>query len=112
MANTTKNYLRQHYVKTISDVLKELGEDVLQVKSNELSIPVVAEDGEEYYVNFTIKVPNGSRDGDPYDGYAEAEDYEMKQRIKREKAEAQAKKKAEAIAKRKARQQRKEKCSN
>lgn len=105
MASKAKDVLRNEYVEVIRKALGDLGEDVLQVKSNELSIPVVGQDGNEYYVNFTVKVPNGSRDGDAYDGYAEAEDYELKEKVKREKREAAAKKKAEKIAKDKARRE-------
>ena len=33
-----------------------------------------------------VKVPTGSRDGEPYDGYAKAEDYALKMKLKEEKA--------------------------
>lgn len=103
-AKVAKDTLRNDYVAAIAGMLAESGEDVLQVKTNELSLPVVGLDGEDYYVNIVIKVPNGSRDGYAYDGYEEAEDFAMKQKAKAEKKAEQEKKKAEAAAKRKARE--------
>ena len=90
----TIDVLRADYVKRLMEMLKEDGEDVLVVGSNELAIPVVDGEGEEQYVVFKVQIPSGSRDGDAYDGYAMAEDYAMKQRDKAEKAA----KAAEAIA--------------
>ena len=53
---------------------------------------------DDAYVEITVKVPTGSRDGDAYDGYALAQEYEMKQKEKAEKAKAAAEKKAAKIA--------------
>ena len=75
------------------------------VGSNEIALPVVDEDGNEKWLVLTFKVPTGSRDGDAYDGYSMAEDYQMKQAEKKAKAEAKvketAKNKAKAEAKKK-----------
>ena len=46
----------------------------------------------------TVKVPTGSRDGDPYDGYGEAESYALNCKQKAEKAKVDAEKKAKKIA--------------
>ena len=94
----TIDVLRADYVKRLVEMLKEEGEDVLVVGSNELAIPVVDGEGEEQYVVFKVQVPSGSRDGDAYDGYAMAEDYAMKQRGKAEKAAKAAEEKAKKIA--------------
>lgn len=95
--------LRNDMIDTLTNLLVGEGEDVLRVKSNEISIPFVTEDGEEGYYVLTVKIPTGSRDGDAYDGYAEAEDYALKLKEKAEKAKEKAKAKAEKIAKDKAR---------
>ena len=96
MNKATNEALRAQYVELLTKLLSEGGEEVLRVKSNELAIPCVDKDGEDNYVVITIKVPTGSRDGEPYDGYGEAESYAMsvKQKAERdaEKAEAKAKK--------------------
>ena len=94
----TNDILRAQYLDTITALLTGAGEEVLRVKSNEIAIPCVDADGNDSYVVVTVKVPTGSRDGDPYDGYGEAQSYEMNCKQKAEKAEADAKKKAAKIA--------------
>ena len=94
----TIDVLRADYVKRLMEMLKEDGEDVLVVGSNELAIPVVDGEGEEQYIVFKVQVPSGSRDGDAYDGYAMAEDYTMKQKEKAAKAAKSAEEKAKKIA--------------
>lgn len=71
--------------------------DVLHTGSQELCVPIVGEDDEEGYLVITFKVPKGSRDGDAYDGYAMAEEYQLKCEAKTRKAAEAAKKKAEKI---------------
>lgn len=70
--------------------------DILTTGSNEICVPIVGNDGEEGYVVLTFKIPKGSRDGEPYDGYEVAKDYafhlEEKARKDKERAEAKAKK--------------------
>ena len=96
MNKATNEALRAQYVELLTKLLTDSGEEVLKVKSNELAIPCVDRDGEDNYVVITVKVPVGSRDGDPYDGYGEAESYaiSVRQKVERdaEKAEAKAKK--------------------
>ena len=98
MSKATNEALRTQYIDMITKLLTDSGEEVLRVKSNEIAIPCVDAEGEDSFVVITIKVPTGSRDGDPYDGYGEAESYEMGCKQKAEKAAADAKKKAAKIA--------------
>lgn len=93
---------RAEYLKVVSEYLTNIGEEVLITGSNELTLPCVDSDGNDIFVTITFKVPVGSRDGEPYDGYAMAEDYKMKQTAKAEKAREAAEKKAAKIAKDKA----------
>ena len=93
---TTNDALRNEWVSKIVAMLAD--EDVQLAGSNEIAIPVVDGEGEDNWVTITVKVPSGSRDGDPYDGYAMAEEYRMKQAEKKEKAEKAAKEKAAKIA--------------
>ena len=69
--------VRAQYLERVQSVLSA-DDEVLVVGSNELAIPVVDSEGNEKWVVLTIKVPTGSRDGDAYDGYAMAEDYQLK----------------------------------
>ena len=98
----TNDALRNKYLDLVSALLAGADEEVLRVKSNEIAIPCVDDEGNDAYVVVTVKVPVGSRDGDPYDGYGEAESYEMNCKAKAEKAAIEAEKKAKKIAKDKA----------
>lgn len=74
-------------------------DEVLQVKSNEVAIPVVGCEGNEDFVVITVKVPTGANKGmEPYDGYSEAEDYQMKLDEKERKAKEKEEKKKRKIA--------------
>ena len=74
-------------------------DEVLQVKSNEIAIPVVGCEGNEDFVVVTVKVPTGANKGmEPYDGYSEAESYEMKIKEKELKAKEKEEKKKKKIA--------------
>jgi hypothetical protein len=88
------------YFEKIWDYLTELGEDVIKVKSNEIAFPICDSEGNEKSVVIVVKVPTGANKGtEPYDPYAMGEEYELKERAKKEKAEKLAKAKAEKIAK-------------
>ena len=94
-----REILRTEYVEYLFDILKEKGEDVLRVKSNEIAFPVVGCEGNEDFIVVTVKVPTGANKGlEPYDGYEMAEDYERKQneaKEKKRKREEEKKKKME-----------------
>ena len=101
MAKTQKSLndaLRTMYVQRVSECLSA-EDDVLMVGANELAVPVVDSEGNEKWVVITIKVPSGSRDGDAYDGYAMAQDYQMRQTAKADKAKERERKSAERKAK-------------
>ena len=115
MAKLTRKQLDEEikvrFLEGVSEHLENVGEEVLRVGSNELALPVVDSAGEERWLVLTFKVPTGSRDGDAYDGYSMAEDYQMKLQEKatkqaekdakaaKDKAKREAKAKAEAEAK-------------
>jgi hypothetical protein len=98
MNKATNEALRAQYVELLTKLLADGGEEVLRVKSNELAIPCVDKDGEDNYVVVTIKVPVGSRDGDPYDGYGEAESYALSVKQKAERDPEKEKEKQKKIA--------------
>ena len=102
MAKTAKvlnEEIKIRFLEGVTGHLTNVGEEVLRVGSNEIALPVVDDDGNEKWLVLTFKVPTGSRDGDAYDGYSMAEDYEMKQAEKKAKAEAKAKESAKNKAK-------------
>ena len=92
-----REIIRNEFLTLVSEFLSEKGEEVLRVKSNEVAIPVVGcEDNEDFLV-ITFKVPTGANKGtEPYDGYSMAEEYKLKE--KAEKAKANAEKKAKKMA--------------
>ncbi len=91
--------LRVRYMEMIGEYLTAEGEELLTTGSNEYAIPCVDAEGNDEWLVITFKIPTGSRDGDPYDGYAMAEEYSLKQKAKAEKAKEAAAKKAAKIAK-------------
>ena len=97
MANKKFDSVRDDVMARVKELLAK-DNDVLRTNSNEFCIPIVAEDGDEGYLVLTFKVPTGSRDGDVYDGYSMAQDYEMKCAEKKAKAEKSAQEKAKKIA--------------
>ena len=88
MANPIRDNLRNRYMTAVREFLTQAGEEVLETNSNEFAIPCVDEKGNDEFIVVSFKIPVGSRDGDPYDGYAMAEDYAMKKAEKAEKAAA------------------------
>ena len=82
-----REIIKMEYLNKVIDLFKG-EEDVLRVKSNEIAFPVVGCEDNEDFVVITVKVPTGANKGlEPYDGYAMAEEYELKQKEKKEKAE-------------------------
>ena len=114
MAKTKKQLheeIRNRYLALISEYLTAQGEEILRVKSNEIAIPTLDEDGNDEFIVMTFKVPTGSRDdGEAYDGYGMAEQYAESVAEKEEKAKAEAEKKAKKIAKDKAQREAKAKA--
>ena len=90
--------VRAQYLKRVQGALSA-DDEVLVVGSNELAIPVVDSEGNEKWVVLTVKVPTGERGGDPYDGYAMAQDYQIRQTAKAERAAERERKSAERKAK-------------
>ena len=96
--------LRQKYLNLLIEFLstkkdengEDNGEDVLRISSNAIAFPVVDENGEDEFIEITVKVPLGTKD-EAYDGYARQEEYFIKVREKEEKAKEKAKVKAEKI---------------
>ena len=93
-----RELLREGYLKTIIAQFEHIGDEVLRVKSNEVAIPVVGCEGNEDFIVITVKVPTGANKGtEPYDGYSEAESYEMKLKEKELKAKKKAEEKEKKI---------------
>ena len=91
--------LRNEWVENLIAGITAVEEEVLRVKSNEIAIPVIDANDEEKFVVITVKVPTGADKGkEPYDGYAEADDYAHKLAEKKIKAEKKRAEKEKKIA--------------
>ena len=90
--------LRENILKDITNYFTEKGEEVLQIKSNEICFPCVDEKGGEWFARIKVEIPTGSRDDkEPFDGYALAEDYRVTNEEKEKKAKENAEKKQKKI---------------
>lgn len=99
--------IREGMLSDLIDYLYEHGvEEVLKVKSNEIAIPAVDCNENEKWIVITVKVPTGADKGrEPFDGYAEAENYEYELKEKELKKKKREEEKAKKIAKDKERRE-------
>lgn len=74
--------IRDRYISLISEFLGGNGDEVLQISNSEISIPVVDSQGNEKFLVLGFKIPQGSRDGEPFDAYELQQDYEFKKSTK------------------------------
>lgn len=100
------NALRAKAIEAIAAYFIEADEDVGYIASNTINFPTVI-DGEEGWVEVTVKVPKGTKD-EEYDGYGRREDYRLSQEEKADKAAKREADKAAKIAKQQARKKAKE----
>ena len=87
--------------KTLARVIKFLTmeeEQVEQTKSGTVMFPTIDELGNECFVTITIQIPKGSRDGEAYDGYAEAANYALETAQKQEEKLVKEEQKQKKIA--------------
>ena len=106
MKLSNANEIRARLIRALDDYFDKCGEDVDLIASNTLNFPVVADDGEEGWVEIVVKVPKGTKD-EEYDGYGRREQYEIDLKEKAEKKAKAEEAKAKKIAKDKARREKK-----
>ncbi len=101
--------IRNKYLELINNFLESLGEETMQVESNQIAFPCVGCEDNEYWCKITFTVPTGANKGtEPYDGYELAHDYKRRceEKIEKEKKKAEDKerkrKRDEEIRKKKA----------
>ena len=100
------NEIRRKVIKSLlEDVFTR--EDVGLITSNTLNFPVVADDGEEGWVEIVVKVPKGTKD-EEYDGYARREQYKITLKEKAEKEKKRAEEKTKKIERDKKRREKAE----
>lgn len=101
---------RNELLRLIRQTLEGADLEALTVKANVLAVPVVLDDEDKTEGTFTITVTykKGSREGELYDPYTEAQVYREKQAEKAQKAEEARKKKEADQRKREEAKQKKE----
>lgn len=91
------NLLRAETLERLITFFTAENEEVLKTAAGEICFPVVDENGEDKFVQVVVKIPKGSRDGEPFDGYGLADDFTLKRVEKEEKAKKAAAKKAAKV---------------
>ena len=97
MAINYSELKRGELINILQNALGAANYETLTVKANVIAVPVVLDDEDKTEGTFTITVTykKGSREGEMYDPYTEAQMYREKQAEKAQKAE-EARKKKEA----------------
>lgn len=103
MKTANANKFRAKAIKAIMAYFVEANADCEMIASNSFNFPIVAEDGDEGWIEVVVKIPKED------DGYEKREEYDMKTKERAEKRKAQAEAKTKKIAKDKARREAKEK---
>lgn len=102
MKTANANKFRARAIEAIMAYFVEANEDCGMIASNSFNFPIVAEDGEEGWIEVVVKIPKED------DGYEKREEYDMKTKERAEKRKAQAEAKAKKIERdRKAREEKK-----
>ena len=102
MNTANANKFRAKAIEAIMAYFVEANEDCGMIASNSFNFPIVAEDGDEGWIEVVVKIPKED------DGYEKREEYDMKTKERAEKRKAQAEAKAKKIEHdRKAREEKK-----
>ena len=102
MKTANANKFRAKAIEAIMAYFVEANEDCGMIASNSFNFPIVAEDGDEGWIEVVVKIPKED------DGYEKREEYDMKTKERDEKRKAQAEAKAKKIERdRKAREEKK-----
>lgn len=89
---------RTEILKKIWTLIESEGDEVIQIKKNEIAFPFVYDNGDESFVKIAVSIPSGSRDGDIFDAYSLGEEFKINEKKKAEIAERKAEEKKKKIA--------------
>jgi len=105
MKKKNADLMREIFIKTAMNWFTTyMDQDCGLIASGTFNFPIVADDGEEGWIEICVKVPKGTKD-EEYDGYARRDDYRLKCEERKAKAKAQAEAKAKKMARDKARRE-------
>ena len=85
MKTSNAAIFRESNIVALTDFFIERGEDVKRTATGSIAFPVVADDGEEGWIEVVVKIPKWTEDDD---GYSRAEEYAQNVAEKAEKAKA------------------------
>ena len=85
MKTSNAAIFRENNIVALTDFFTERGEDVKRTATGSIAFPVVADDGEEGWIEVVVKIPKWTEDDD---GYSRAEEYAQNVAEKAEKAKA------------------------
>ena len=108
MKKVNADVIRARVLAVAMKVFEDCGEDLGTISSGAFNFPIVADDGEEGWVEVHVKIPKGTKD-EAYDGYGRREDYKILVAERAEKAKAKAEAKAKKMARDKARREKESK---
>ena len=69
---------RTEILKKIWALIESEGDEVIQIKKNEIAFPFVYDNGDESFVKSALSLRYGSRDGDIFDAYSLGEELKIK----------------------------------
>ena len=88
---------RTEILKKIWALIESEGDEVIQIKKNEIAFPFVYDNGDESFVKIAVSIPSGSRDGDIFDAYSLHEEFEINEKKKAETAKRKEEEKKKKI---------------
>lgn len=88
---------RTEILKKIWALIESEGDEVIQIKKNEIAFPFVYDNGDESFVKIAVSIPSGSRDGDIFDAYSLGEEFKINEKKKAEIAERKPKRKRKKL---------------
>lgn len=109
-STAANNAVRSEMLAALMECRATKGDEVLVTGSGSFVVPMVNALGDEIFVKVSVSVPKGTKDGDAYDGYTDAQMYAEKVQAAADKKAAKEKEKAEKAAKRAAEKAAKEKA--
>ena len=89
--------MRNFFIKDLMEFIESQGNEAIRIKNNEVAFPIVYKNGDEAFIKIAVSIPSGSRDGDIFDAYSLAEEYEINEKKKKEIAERKAEEKQKKI---------------
>lgn len=94
---------KKPYVEELQNYFKNKGEDVLEIASASLCFPITDVDGNDCFLRLDISIPR-NRDGEPFDGYEVADEWEVEKKNREERKKRIAERKEQERAERERKQ--------